>query len=77
MNTTSAPSPASLRRRRAVVIGIAVVLLLAAAALAWDWWQRGAAAEDPRTLLLYGNVDQRQKSQGTNLATQSLLQESA
>ncbi|HMO45053.1 MAG TPA: HlyD family efflux transporter periplasmic adaptor subunit [Rubrivivax sp.] len=66
MNTVPAPAAPPPRRRRAVIA--AVVLLLGAAALAWVWRQRNAATEDPHTLLLYGNVDQRQVSLAFNTA---------
>ena len=64
MSTAPAPSAAP-RRRRIVVAGLA---LLAAAALAWGWWQHRSADEDPRVLVLYGNVDQRQVSLAFNTA---------
>lgn len=67
MNTAPAPSVPPARRRRGIVIAV-LVLLLGAAALAWVWWQRDAAGEDTRTLLLYGNVDQRQVSLAFNTA---------
>lgn len=66
MDTAPAPSTPPARRRGIVIA--AMVLLLGAAALAWAWWQRDAAGENTRTLLLYGNVDQRQVSLAFNTA---------
>lgn len=65
MNTTPAPSGPPPRWRR---IAVAALVLLGAAALAWGWWQHEAAGEDPRMLVLYGNVDQRQVSLAFNTA---------
>ena len=55
---SSASAPAPRSRRRAVLV--AALVLLGAAALAWVGWQRRAAGEDAHTLVLYGNVEQRQ-----------------
>lgn len=68
MNIASAPSVPPARRRGIVIAIAAIVQLLGAAALAWVWWQRDAAGEDMHTLLLYGNVDQRQVSLAFNTA---------
>lgn len=66
MNTAPAPSTPPARRRGLLVI--AAVVLLVLAGLAWFWWQRDAANENPHTLVLFGNVDQRQVSLAFNTA---------
>ena len=65
MNTSASP-PAPRSRRRAALA--AVLVLLGAAALAWVGWQRRAAGDDAHTLVLYGNVDQRQVALAFNTA---------
>src|SRR5574337_1849267 len=66
MTTAPVPSAPPARRRGRLVI--AAVVLLLAGALAWFWWQRDAAKEAPHTLVLFGNVDQRQVSLAFNTA---------